>query len=151
MLVGVFFLKQKTAYEMRISDWSSDVCSSDLARPRAVEPREGLDGFLAQMFGDAGAVVGDLDFNVSLAAAQPHLDLAPEAQRIAEQVEKRALHCDAMDREHQMVGPGIADVMHPVARPVGGGRAHHRDAGRSEERRVGNECYRECRSRWGPD
>src|SRR3546814_1099899 len=31
-----FFFKQKTAYEMRISDWSSDVCSSDLhARDRA--------------------------------------------------------------------------------------------------------------------
>src|SRR3546814_5045759 len=31
-----FFFKQKTAYEMRISDWSSDVCSSDLrARGRA--------------------------------------------------------------------------------------------------------------------
>src|SRR3546814_3931927 len=29
-----FFFKQKTAYEMRISDWSSDVCSSDLASPR---------------------------------------------------------------------------------------------------------------------
>src|SRR3546814_3018420 len=29
-LVFVFFFKQKTAYEMRISDWSSDVCSSDL-------------------------------------------------------------------------------------------------------------------------
>src|SRR3546814_8194770 len=27
-----FFFKQKTAYEMRISDWSSDVCSSDLGR-----------------------------------------------------------------------------------------------------------------------
>src|SRR3546814_3579850 len=27
----LFFFKQKTAYEMRISDWSSDVCSSDLA------------------------------------------------------------------------------------------------------------------------
>src|SRR3546814_9330133 len=27
-----FFFKQKTAYEVRISDWSSDVCSSDLAR-----------------------------------------------------------------------------------------------------------------------
>src|SRR3546814_1173625 len=26
-----FFFKQKTAYEMRISDWSSDVCSSDLS------------------------------------------------------------------------------------------------------------------------
>src|SRR3546814_2596275 len=29
-MVLVFFIKQKTAYEMRISDWSSDVCSSDL-------------------------------------------------------------------------------------------------------------------------
>src|SRR3546814_1958520 len=29
-LMFVFFFKQKTAYEMRISDWSSDVCSSDL-------------------------------------------------------------------------------------------------------------------------
>src|SRR3546814_2686789 len=29
-LLLVFFFKQKTAYEMRISDWSSDVCSSDL-------------------------------------------------------------------------------------------------------------------------
>src|SRR3546814_9237530 len=28
----IFFFKQKTAYEMRISDWSSDVCSSDLAK-----------------------------------------------------------------------------------------------------------------------
>src|SRR3546814_5288302 len=28
----LFFFKQKTAYEMRISDWSSDVCSSDLAQ-----------------------------------------------------------------------------------------------------------------------
>src|SRR3546814_7560620 len=30
-MVVCFFSKQKTAYEMRISDWSSDVCSSDLA------------------------------------------------------------------------------------------------------------------------
>src|SRR3546814_10106246 len=29
-MVCVFFFKQKTAYEMRISDWSSDVCSSEL-------------------------------------------------------------------------------------------------------------------------
>src|SRR3546814_9316150 len=29
----VFFFKQKTAYDMRISDWSSDVCSSDLPSP----------------------------------------------------------------------------------------------------------------------
>src|SRR3546814_20853003 len=30
-----FFFRQKTAYDMRISDWSSDVCSSDLHGPRA--------------------------------------------------------------------------------------------------------------------
>src|SRR3546814_6886478 len=30
-MLFVFFVKQKTAYEMRISDWSSDVCSSDLS------------------------------------------------------------------------------------------------------------------------
>src|SRR3546814_6713416 len=35
-----FFVKQKTAYEMRISDWSSDVCSSDL-RPARAQPRRG--------------------------------------------------------------------------------------------------------------
>src|SRR3546814_5397020 len=40
--VFFFFFKQKTAYEMRISDWSSDVCSSDLetktGRDRAADP-----------------------------------------------------------------------------------------------------------------
>src|SRR3546814_9646261 len=42
---SVFFFKQKTAYEMRISDWSSDVCSSDLPRldpvDRAAHRRRG--------------------------------------------------------------------------------------------------------------
>src|SRR3546814_9071113 len=38
--VCFFFFKQKTAYEMRISDWSSDVCSSDLR----LDPRLAGDG-----------------------------------------------------------------------------------------------------------
>src|SRR3546814_13664839 len=38
---GFCFFKQKTAYEMRISDWSSDVCSSDLYRRHGVVPRKG--------------------------------------------------------------------------------------------------------------
>src|SRR3546814_1889204 len=37
MFVLFFFFKQKTAYEMRISDWSSDVCSSDLGFDDTVE------------------------------------------------------------------------------------------------------------------
>src|SRR3546814_1355281 len=34
LMIHFFFFKQKTAYEMRISDWSSDVCSSDLDTTR---------------------------------------------------------------------------------------------------------------------
>src|SRR3546814_3941573 len=39
----IFFFKQKTAYEMRISDWSSDVCSSDLAGALLGRARRQLD------------------------------------------------------------------------------------------------------------
>src|SRR3546814_1068024 len=46
-VVIVFCLKQKTAYEMRISDWSSDVCSSDLADPlRVIQGLAQAIGFL---------------------------------------------------------------------------------------------------------
>src|SRR3546814_5211145 len=41
MMWVFFFLKQKTAYEMRISDWSSDVCSSDLRRAECDLPGRG--------------------------------------------------------------------------------------------------------------
>src|SRR3546814_1154195 len=41
----LFFFKQKTAYEMRISDWSSDVCSSDL-----LHIPEGLLGIKSRSF-----------------------------------------------------------------------------------------------------
>src|SRR3546814_4827449 len=36
----IFFIKQKTAYEVRISDWSSDVCSSDLGGVGSVNSRD---------------------------------------------------------------------------------------------------------------
>src|SRR3546814_7819087 len=51
------FFKQKTAYEMRISDWSSDVCSSDLLiREMSVEPGIILVGRMG--VGDAGQRLG---------------------------------------------------------------------------------------------
>src|SRR3546814_20520837 len=40
----VFFFKQKTAYDMRISDWSSDVCSSDLVEDAALRLARHLRG-----------------------------------------------------------------------------------------------------------
>src|SRR3546814_18708104 len=52
----VFFFKQKTAYEMRISDWSSDVCSSDL--PARLAHRIGNGG---NVLNDAGFIVDVLD------------------------------------------------------------------------------------------
>src|SRR3546814_161160 len=52
--VGFFFFKQKTAYEMRISDWSSDVCSSDLeARHRSARMlRTALGDAIAEWLAD---------------------------------------------------------------------------------------------------
>src|SRR3546814_10323653 len=47
--VDFFFFKQKTAYEMRISDWSSDVCSSDLGptHPASINVAQGNLGLSA--------------------------------------------------------------------------------------------------------
>src|SRR3546814_3698195 len=39
-VINFFFFKQKTAYEMRISDWSSDVCSSDLPGDQRQDRRD---------------------------------------------------------------------------------------------------------------
>src|SRR3546814_1497788 len=44
LLSTFFFFKQKTAYEMRISDWSSDVCSSDLQVFADAQPWEDVVG-----------------------------------------------------------------------------------------------------------
>src|SRR3546814_7157936 len=51
MRIIVFFFKQKTAYEMRISDWSSDVCSSDLLEVILVRPEPG-DGVIRRFVAD---------------------------------------------------------------------------------------------------
>src|SRR3546814_5691549 len=57
-----FFFKQKTAYEMRISDWSSDVCSSDLVE-LLVELRDALEAQLR----DAGKLEWALEDFAALA------------------------------------------------------------------------------------
>src|SRR3546814_1941369 len=56
-LLIVFFFKQKTAYEMRISDWSSDVCSSDLPAVQVVAKEAAVgDRHLARPIGQRDAV-----------------------------------------------------------------------------------------------
>src|SRR3546814_16179898 len=55
-----FFFKQKTAYEMRISDWSSDVCSSDLLAGRIAAPALRLER-ADQPVGELERIVLDVD------------------------------------------------------------------------------------------
>src|SRR3546814_10363177 len=88
-----FFFKQKTAYEMRISDWSSDVCSSDLRVAVDVDP---LDI-------DAGRV-GDAEIDPHrqrvLVALEVRLDVregvAEQARRLAQRVDRIL---DLLDRK----------------------------------------------------
>src|SRR3546814_2176504 len=70
-----FFFKQKTAYEMRISDWSSDVCSSDLGRITAIHYYPGvraLETTLDVEQGWPGHRPGQFAFAVSDPAEGPH-------------------------------------------------------------------------------
>src|SRR3546814_369133 len=75
MYIWFFFFKQKTAYEMRISDWSSDVCSSDLLAPQDEEYRRLSEAYLKYQSQashetletiPAGALIkqGNVDFRV---------------------------------------------------------------------------------------
>src|SRR3546814_9816319 len=100
LIVFVFFFKQKTAYEMRISDWSSDVCSSDL--PWLLLP--------------IGAVYALLYYGLFR----------------------------FFIRRFDLTTPGRerGEVAEAASASTGGTR--------SEERRVGKECVRTCRSRWSP-
>src|SRR3546814_4777179 len=52
-----FFFKQKTAYEMRISDWSSDVCSSDLRL--TTDAKTEAEGLLSNARANSERLVGD--------------------------------------------------------------------------------------------
>src|SRR3546814_4361032 len=99
--MGRLVCKQKTAYERRSSDWSSDVCPSDL---HGVVTFRDLD-----------------DVDAMLAAAERG---GPNGEQ------GRAV----------VIGGGL----------LGLEAAHGLSLRGSEERRVGNECVRTCRSRWAP-
>src|SRR3546814_5031160 len=84
----LFFFKQKTAYEMRISDWSSDVCSSDLiasgsipAAPTTHQHRAGVRDSAEQMIGD---ILRKNDNQADPAIVRALCERSPEIIRVFE-------------------------------------------------------------------
>src|SRR3546814_718773 len=83
----VFFFKHKTAYELRISDWSSDVCSSDLIWI-ALGAVHDVDGSLA--LADLGAEITDIGVDPKIARRREHrLEFQPPHLRVEILVHRR--------------------------------------------------------------
>src|SRR3546814_2763599 len=80
--VCFFFFKQKTAYEMRISDWSSDVCSSDLHFGKVVTHRTAQLRGAERCGGDGPAEPA----SKQVAAFPDHLDRRGPGVRQADQI-----------------------------------------------------------------
>src|SRR3546814_11830140 len=125
------FFKQKTAYEMRISDWSSDVCSSDL-----------------------DLKVGD-EVEVYVDRVENHQGEAMLSRDRA----RREAAWDSLEKEFNetarvegvifgRVKGGFTVDLNGAVAFLPGSQVDIRP--RSEERRVGKECGSTCRSRWAP-
>src|SRR3546814_7274829 len=119
-----FFFKQKTAYEMRISDWSPDVCSSDLADRRRDRP-----SWSALLPVDGGAYAVEAEPVTALVTATG-LAIAGRLEATRLSLEAGTLTC--------LVGPnggGKTSLLHALAgigHPSGTVRIDGMDA-RSEE------------------
>src|SRR3546814_1329119 len=122
-----FFFKQKTAYEMRISDWSSDVCSSDLYPLSA-------HGMMHTLIRNAHAgdpyridtllmFMANMGWNSAMNTRETMQWLTDKDEDGGYRI-PRIIYSDAFASE--MVA-------------------------RSEERRVGNGWVRPCRTRWAPE
>ena len=129
----LFFFKQKTAYEIRLCDWSSDVCSSDLFAGAAGGFAPLVDRASSRRWMAAWSALA-LGLWITAAAAGPFVAPAWRAWS-ASRAFRPAL--DAVDR-------GAWDEADRLA-----GAAAGLDP-RSEERRVGKECRALCRYRWSP-
>src|SRR3546814_16713739 len=124
---------------MRISDWSSDVCSSDLVLKRAVEAgRFGRIHLVAlnvfwtrpQDYYDAAKWRGTWEFDggALMNQASHYIDLLGW---LIGPVESVQAYSATLERNIEAEDTAVAAL-------------------RSEERRVGNECVSKCRARWAP-
>src|SRR3546814_15508435 len=117
----MFFIRHKTAYEMRISDCSSDVCSSDL---------EGVWGSSSTTNSDSGVFWRATPAALKCSMTSGRLSPAPGSRRT----------------KAATVSPYFSSGRATTAVSATAGCRMSRS--RSEERRVGYECVRTGRSRW---
>src|SRR3546814_14591451 len=124
-----FFFKQKTAYEMRISDWSSDVCSSDLL--------------------DAHFMAGDGRVNENIGLTAVHHVFHAEHNRLVEHTKEVVLASGDLAFLNEWL---VDDVAALPATPaaidalVGDGERLFQAAKESEARRGGNRGGSRCRT-----
>src|SRR3546814_20056389 len=113
---------------MRISDWSSDVCSSDL-RNVCLIPAS------AHGTNPASAQLAGMDVVVVASDANGNVDLADLRAKLAQVGDHLAALMITYPSTHGVFEESITQIC---------------DLVRSEERRVGKECVSTCRSRWSP-
>src|SRR3546814_15118141 len=109
---------------MRISDWSSDVCSSDLFDLHHTANQEATAANVQQVVAGAGRGAVELQGQLALVQGEIAVDIHHA---------RRKARAD-IAAVHEQVGVHVALA----------------GQGRSEERRVGKECVSTCRSRWSP-
>src|SRR3546814_12127600 len=124
---------------MRIGDWSSDVCSSDLQTGDRIDHCRLSGAGAAEQRGDAGvAAEGDIEREVALPVSDRHLQAhAALTRRLAKPARSSEIISAAIEMATE-----INVRRRAPASPPG--------PCRSEERRVGKECVSTCRSRCSP-
>src|SRR3546814_12994105 len=127
---------------MRISDWSSDVCSSDLLDPKRTNAPAAIKGALTTPESPARIA--------KIVVPMAFLEVPPKTVRI----ECRTMAAPT-DRLERIMPSGCLEDMRCAPKAVTG--VAHRVASlltakgsRSEERRVGEGCVSTCRYRWSP-
>src|SRR3546814_17315716 len=133
-LVVFFFFKQKTAYEMRISDWSSDVCSSDLAGRHGARRGVADDLAKAEVLEEVARIL--LRHPVLRPALRRHLVASGQAADSSSWIAPLS----ATRRRAFSTWRFSTSLPSPTTTPLP----------RSEARRVGKECVSTGRSRWSP-
>src|SRR3546814_17750897 len=128
---------------MRISDWSSDVCSSDLIARTGIIRGNGERIGTAEVIHHPGEItIAQLDI---VAGAVDQVGAHVGHAQLA-----RLLLCGTRHQLHQPARTGMADRVLRALAFLPGDRVDHGPVGRSAERSVGKECVSTGRYRWWP-